>query len=64
MKTLMETIIETVIDRRGNEYLADAIVFNLVEWGAIPEDEAATFADVWLSMSSGDQWYDDEEEGV
>lgn len=64
MKTLMETIIETVIDRRGNEYLADAIVFNLVEWGAIPEDEGATFADVWLSISSGDKWYDEEGEDV
>ena len=51
--TLMERIIETVMERHGSEYLADALVSELIEWGAIPEDEGLEFASTWERLKGG-----------
>jgi len=51
--TLMETIINTVIERHGTEYMADAIVTELIEWGAIPDHEGLEFESTWERLKGG-----------
>jgi len=47
METLMEEIIETVMERNGTEWMADAIVTKLIEWGAIPDWQGLEFESTW-----------------
>jgi hypothetical protein len=59
MKTLMESVIEIVKDNRGSMHLADALVFELIQWGVVPSDEGATFTEAWEDCDN-----EEEEEDV
>lgn len=47
MKTLMETVVELMRDWEANPALADAVIAELIEWGAVSAEEGAKFQEVW-----------------
>jgi hypothetical protein len=47
MDTLMEEIMETVMNCGGSAYLADKVITDLINWGAVPAEQGAEFQKIW-----------------
>ena len=54
METLMEEIMETVMNCGGSAYLADKVVTDLINWGAVPAEQGADFQEIWDSIKNMD----------